>query len=152
MVAEFKSHVLRRDEKGFANVPFKRLMLAGVGGGLVYTLGKFVLPDASIPVALGVGLLLIVLTSPRGGIPRWQRMLFSMRGRLMLAAAGQPDSLMGQLGKLLDISTQWVRLEAALLFTPPTVETEANLAEWITFARAADADRGDGLEFVEVRS
>lgn len=33
MVAEFKSHVLSRDEKGFMGIPFKRLLLAG--GGVV---------------------------------------------------------------------------------------------------------------------
>ena len=45
MAAELKSHVLLREEKGFLGIPFKRLLLAGVGGGLVYTLGKIALPD-----------------------------------------------------------------------------------------------------------
>ncbi|MBE7511458.1 MAG: hypothetical protein HS103_01400 [Anaerolineales bacterium] len=151
MVAEFKSHVLSRDEKGFMGVPFKRLMLAGVGGGMVYTLGKFALPDVAIPVALLVGVLLVILTAPRGGIPRWQRLLYSVRGSLMLGAAQQPHSLTGSVGKLVEIPTDLARLDSAMLFTPPATEIEANLAEWVTFAQAADADRGDGLEFVEVR-
>jgi hypothetical protein len=151
MVAEFKSHVLSRDEKGFMGVPFKRLMLAGVGGGITYTLGKFALPDFAIPVALLVGLLLVILTAPRGGIPRWQRMLYRMRGSLMLASAQRPSSLTGSLGRLVEIPADLVRLDAETLFTPPAAEGEANLAEWVTFAQAADADRGDGLEFVEVR-
>ena len=38
MAADFKSHVLMRDEKGLFGIPFKRLLLAGVGGGLTYTI------------------------------------------------------------------------------------------------------------------
>ena len=38
MAADFKSNVLLRDEKDFFGVPFKRLLLSGVGGGLTYTL------------------------------------------------------------------------------------------------------------------
>ena len=34
MAADFKSHVLLRDEKGLFGIPFKRLLLAGVGGGI----------------------------------------------------------------------------------------------------------------------
>ena len=45
MSADFKSHVLRRDEKGFFGIPFKRLLLAGVGGGLTYTLVNLAGPD-----------------------------------------------------------------------------------------------------------
>lgn len=149
MVAEFKSHVLSRDEKGFMGVPFKRLMLAGVGGGITYTLGKFALPDFAIPLALLVGLLLVILTAPRGGIPRWQRLVYQVRGSLMLAAAQRPASLTGNVGKLVEIPADLVRLDAETLFTPPAAEVEANLAEWVTFAQVADADRGDGLEFVE---
>ncbi len=52
MVAEFKSHVLSRDEKGFMVIPFKRLLLAGVGGGLIYTFAKVAASDWSIPLAI----------------------------------------------------------------------------------------------------
>ena len=31
--ADFKSHVLRRDEKGIFGIPFKRLLGCGLGGG-----------------------------------------------------------------------------------------------------------------------
>ncbi len=40
MAADFKSHVLMRDEKGFMGIPFKRLLLAGVCGGLTYTIAR----------------------------------------------------------------------------------------------------------------
>ena len=151
MVAEFKSHILRREEKGFAGVPFKRLMLAGVGGGITYTLGKFALPDTALPVALVVGLLLVVMTAPRGGIPRWQRMLYRLRGSLILAAAIRPASLPGQIAHLLEVSPALARLDGTALFAPQITVVQADLAEWITFAQAADADHDDGLRFVEAR-
>ena len=50
MSADFKSHVLLRDEKGFLGIPFKRLLLAAVGGGLVYTIVRFASAGASVPV------------------------------------------------------------------------------------------------------
>lgn len=150
MVAEFKSHVLRRDEKGFAGVPFKRLMLSGVGGGLVYTLGRFAVPDVAIPLALAVGLLLVALTAPRGGIPRWQRLLYRLRGSLLLAAARRPESLAGRLGRLAELPAELARLDGAALFAPPLAALEGDLAEWVTFALPADADRDDGLELLEV--
>jgi hypothetical protein len=151
MVAEFKSHVLSRNEKGFLGVPFKRLLLAGVGGGICYTVGKLALPDVAIPLAFGMGLLLVILTAPRGGIPRWQRLVYQVRGGLMLSAAQSPVSLAGSIGKLVELPADLAHLDAETLFAPPAVDVEANLAEWVTFAQAADADRGDGLELVEVR-
>ena len=36
MVAEIKSHVLRRDEKGMFGIPFKRLLGAGIGAVVVF--------------------------------------------------------------------------------------------------------------------
>lgn len=44
MAADFKSHVLLRDEKGFFGIPFKRLLLGGVGGGLTYTVFNLAMP------------------------------------------------------------------------------------------------------------
>lgn len=150
MVAEFKSHTLSRDEKGFAGVPFKHLMLAGVGGGITYTLGKFIFPDWAIPLAFGVGALLILLSATRGGIPRWQRMLYQVRGGLMLASVQQPEGLRGRLARFLELPNHLVKLDGQRLFQPPA-PSKGSWAEWLTFAQAADADRGDGLEFVEVR-
>ena len=59
MAAEFKSHVLRRDEKGLFGIPFKRLLLGGVGGGLTYTLTNLALPGWSIPLAIITALLIV---------------------------------------------------------------------------------------------
>lgn len=149
MVAEFKSHVLARDEKGFVGIPFKRLLLAGVGGGLVYTLGKIAFPEWAIPAAIVAGVLFIFFSALQGGIPRWQRMLYQIRGNLMLTAAHSPQSLSGNAAKLLELPAELVKLDAASLFAPPLEMGEANLAEWVTFAQSRDADHDDGLMFLD---
>ncbi len=148
MVAELKSHVLLRDEKGFLGIPFKRLLLAGVGGGLVYTLGKLALPDWAFPLAAGVGLLFLYSTAPQGGLPRWQRLLYRLRGSLMLAAARRPDSLPGQIAGLLELPSELAGVDGDALYAPARAASTVDLAEWVTFARAEDADREDGLALV----
>ena len=60
MAADFKSHILSRDEKGFGGIPFKRLLFGGIAGGFTYTVCRFVLPDIAIPVGIVVAILLIV--------------------------------------------------------------------------------------------
>ncbi len=152
MVAEFKSHVLSRDEKGFMGIPFKRLLLAGVGGGLVYTFAKIAISDWSIPLAVAAGIIFILLTSPQGGIPRWQRFLYYMRGSLMLLAERHPESISGSAARMMELPAELVALDAGVIFAAPTLLTEANLTEWVTFAQAEDADRDDGLVFVDAPS
>jgi hypothetical protein len=149
MVAEFKSHVLSRDEKGFLGIPFKRLLLAGVGGGLVYTFAKIAFSDWSIPLAVAAAITFILLTAPQGGLPRWQRFLYYVRGSLMLLAARSPDSPLGGVAQTLELPAELVALDAGVIFAPPTRLTEADLTEWVTFAQAEDADRDDGLVFVD---
>jgi hypothetical protein len=141
--------VLLREEKGFLGIPFKRLLLAGVGGGLVYTLGKLALPDWAFPLAVGVGVLFLYSTAPRDGLPRWQRLLYRLRGSLMLAAAQRPNSLPGQIAGLLELSSERVAVDGTSLFAPERSTATVDLAEWVTFAQAQDADRDDGLVFVD---
>jgi len=86
MSAEFKSHVLMRDEKGFFGIAFKRLILAAVAGGLAYSVSRFGAPGAAIPLGIGVALLVLVMSGTRGGLPLWQRLLLRGRGSLLLAA------------------------------------------------------------------
>jgi len=149
MAAEFKSHVLSRDEKGLMGIPFKRLLLSGVGGGLVYTLAKVVAADWSIPLAIAAGIACIFLTAPQGGIPRWQRLQYGMRGSLMLLAARSPDSASGSIARMLELPAELVVLDGGAIFAPAIITTEANLTEWVTFAQAEESDRNDGLVFVD---
>ncbi len=148
MAADFKSHILSRDEKGFSGIPFKRLLLGGIGGGFAYTLCRFALPDLAIPLGVAVALILIVFTSPRGGLPLWMRLGFSLRGSILLASTTNPTGVAAELAKMLSLSTDTAVLDSNRVFAPPAGLIEVDLSEWVTFARARDLDRGDGLVFV----
>ncbi len=148
MAADFKSHILSRDEKGFAGVPFKRLLLGGIVGGLSYTLCRLVFPGFAVPVGGIIALLIIVLTAPRGGLPLWMRLWLTMRGALLLAAVLKPTSLAAELARTLNLPTDLAVLEGSTVFAAPTGLSEVDLSEWVTFARPRDLDRGDGLVFV----
>lgn len=149
MAADFKSHVLLRDEKGMLGIPFKRLLLAGVGGGLTYTLCNMVMPSGSIPTGVVFAVIMLVMTGTRGGLPLWQRLIYQVRGSLLLAAARDTQSFWGSLAKALDLPTDLVKLDAAVVFAPTQPNYDIDMREWVTFARAAEADRDDGLVFVD---
>lgn len=146
MSAEFKSHILRRDEKGFFGVPLKRLLLAGVGGGLGYTLVQMLLRQGSIPFGMGLAVLLLILTGTRGGIPLWQRIGYALRGSLLIAAARRPNSLFAKLAATWRLSLQTILLDSAMLFTSDD-DRGIDLREWMTFVHARDAE-ADGLSFL----
>ena len=109
MAADFKSHVLLRDEKGFFGIPFKRLLLAGVGGGLTYTFFNIAMPNWSIPAGAVLAVFVLVMTGTRGGLPLWQRLMYRMRGSLLLAAARDTQGLFGSLAKSLELPVELVR-------------------------------------------
>ncbi|MFQ3660411.1 MAG: hypothetical protein SNJ54_15790 [Anaerolineae bacterium] len=146
MAADFKSHVLRRDEKGLFGIPFKRLLLAGVSGGMAYTLFNLAVPSWSLPVAVATALLTIALTGLRGGIPLWQRLIYRLRGTLLLIAARYPRSPIGHLTQTLELPVELARLDGARVFAPPSPNLDVDLREWITFAHAQEPD---GLVFVD---
>ena len=93
MAADFKSHVLLRDEKGFGGIPFKRLLLGAVSGGFAYTLFRLAAPSTAIPVGVIVAVLGITLTSLRGGLPLWLRLWLHLRGSLLLNATAHPTGV-----------------------------------------------------------
>ncbi len=146
MAVDFKSHVLRRDEKGLLGIPFKRWLGAGVGGGLAYTLMGVFISAYAIPFGLVFALCIIILTAQRGGIPLWQRLQFRIRGRLLIIAETYPDSLVAQVVELLDLPANLVRLDGTSVFAPPHAHHDIDLREWITFAHAGEQD---GLTFVD---
>ncbi len=149
MAADFKSHVLLRDEKGFFGIPFKRLLLAGVGGGLTYTLCNIVLPAWAIPAGAALAVVSLVMSGTRGGLPLWQRLLYRVRGSLLLAAGRDAQGLFAGLAKSLELPVELVRLDAAVVFAPAQPSYDIDMREWVTFARAAEADHDDGLVFVD---
>lgn len=149
MAADIKSHVLRRDEKGFMGIPFKRLLLGGVSGGMTLILARFVIGNLAFLLAAITFVLALALTGSRGGLPLWQRLVYRVRGNLMLAAERKPNSLAGRLGTLFEMPTGLGTLDAETVFAPPEGEIEADMTEWITFARADEADHDSGLVFVD---
>ncbi len=148
MAAEFKSHVLRRDEKGFLGIPFKRWLLSGVGGGLLFAFGSFALGTWSIPVGIAAVIIILVFTGERGGMPLWLRLLFHWRGALIIAAARRPDGLAPRIARLLEVPVESVVLvEGDRLFDPPAQVSGGDFTEWITLVDPHTED--DGLVFVE---
>ncbi len=146
MAADFKSHILRRDEKGLFGVPFKRLLLGGVGGGLTYTIFNLAVPGWSIPIAVVTALAIVILTGLRGGVPLWNRLIYRLRGTLLLVAARHPRSAIGQLTQALELPVELVRLDGSRVFAPPSANLDIDLREWITFVHAGEED---GLIFVD---
>lgn len=149
MSADFKSHVLMRDEKGFAGVPFKRLLLVGVSGGMSYTLIRIAVPGWAVPAGIAVTLLTLILSATRGGLPLWQRLLYHARGSLLLAAVRHPDGMFASLARTLDLPIHLARLDSRQIFAPLVAHHEVDMREWVTFAHAKDADHEDGLVFVD---
>src|SRR5689334_23300178 len=97
---------MRRDEKGMFGIPFKRLLLAGCGGGMILVLSRIPCPDLSLPFGLIGVIALIWLTAPLGGIARWQMLLLDWQWRLMTAPVLAPGSMLGQLARLLQLAVQ----------------------------------------------
>lgn len=149
MAADFKSHVLLRDEKGVLGIPLKRLLLSGVGGGLTYTVFNIALPNASIPTGFIFAVFTLVMTGTRGGLPLWQRLMYRLRGTVLLAAARDNQSVFGSIAKALELPVELVKLDGAVVFAPAQPNYDIDMREWVTFARTSEADQDDGLVFVD---
>ena len=148
MAANFKSHVLLRDEKGFFGIPFKRLLLTGVSGGMGYTLVRMAAPELSVVAGIVLASAALFLTGLRGGLPLWQRLVYRVRGTFLLAAVQDRKGLLGQAARALDLPVDLVRLDAAVIFAAAQPTYDLDMREWVTFARTVESDRDDGLVFV----
>lgn len=147
MVAELKSHVLRRDEKGMFGIPFKRLLGAGVGAVVIFMVARIVFPIGAIPFGLVGFIGLLILSAQSGGLSLYTRLLYRVRGWFIIVAASQPDSLIAQVAETLELPTHLVMLDGAQVYAPPEKAVEVDLSQWETYA-APDED-GQGLVFVE---
>jgi hypothetical protein len=149
-VTTFKSHILRRDEKGMFGIPFKRLLGAGLGGGLIITLTKIPLPSLSIPLGMVGAVLILILTTPRGGIPRWQQMFYEWRWRLKVAALSAPHSLLGNVGLMFQLPAETTSIDGDGVFNPTDeAAPRTNLTDWVSFANPTDADHDEGMVFIK---
>jgi hypothetical protein len=141
MVADFKSHILRREERGAFGIPFRRLLFAGMAGGITYALLQGFGTLTGVPFALVVGVAFLILTAPQGGIPRWQRVAFGVQGWLMLVALNAPESLPGRAARLLRLSGQELVLDGETLFcADDEADTQAVLRDWVVYTRASATD------------
>ncbi len=144
--ADFKSHVLRREEKGMFGIPFKRLLFSGLGGGLIMSITKIPFPDLSVALGIAGAIALIILTAPRGGIPRWKVIVHDWRWRLITAAVLAPSSLMGSLGKAFQAPAEPLDIDGNTLFNAEDENApRTELTDWVSYARLSDVHTGDGL-------
>ena len=148
MAANFKSHVLLRDEKGFFGIPFKRLLLTGVSGGMGYTLVRMASPELSVVAGVVLALAALFLTGLRGGLPLWQRLLYQVGGVLLLAATYEPTSNLGKLATALELPSGLAQLDGAAIFASIQSDVGIDLREWTLFTSPVEADHDDGLRFV----
>jgi len=133
--AEFKSHVLKRDEKGFFGIPFKRLLGCGLGAGALLTGLRMVLPDLAAIISAVSFVVLLVLTAPRGGIARWQQLLYALRWWLLSASALTPKSVAGQFARALGVPGESLDIDAAVLFQADDDAPRTDLSDWVSFSK-----------------
>ncbi len=148
MTATIKSHVLRRDEKGMFGIPFKRILLVLMVGGMSFSVLKLFVGEVAWVFALGIAIATLVLSAPHGGIPRYQRVIFGIRGNMMMAAHRSPRSLYGQLCQLLDLPVDDMAiLDGEQIFKTPEakVDDENALHEWEFFSIPESARPGAGF-------
>jgi len=155
--ATFKSHILKRDEKGVFGIPFKRLLGCGLGAGALLTILRTVAPDLSVIISAVSLLTLLVMTAPRGGIARWKHLLYGMRWRLLTAASLAPKSIAGQVARVLGVPHEGIDIDADALFRSDDDAPRTNLSDWVSFAQplATDAlavEATPGLTLKEVLS
>lgn len=142
--ATFKSHILRRDEKGIFGIPFKRLLGCGLGAGALFTGMRMAMPDMALPGGAVALILLLVFTAPRGGIPRYKHIIYETRWRLISAASLTPGTPAGKLGKALGLPAEEIDIDAGALFNREDADAPRTaLTDWVSFTRASDIDTNE---------
>lgn len=149
MVAQFKSNVRRREEKGLGSVSMKRLIFCGVVAVPPFMLLRFTpLAPVAMPLLLANFIALLILTGERGGVPLWARLLANWRGALVLASARHPASLRAWLARALNLDAASARLQSAVLF-PMSGATVDHHDRWSLYGSLHEAETSAGLHFVE---
>jgi hypothetical protein len=127
-------------------IPFKRLLLAACGGGMILVLSRIPFPDLSLPFGLIGVIALIWLTAPQGGIARWQMLLLDWQWRLVTAPVLAPGSALGHLARLLQLAVQSPDVTGEAIFAPDEdAAARTDLADWALFSAPWAVDQGDGL-------
>jgi hypothetical protein len=128
-------------------IQFKRLLGAGIAGVIVFMVARFAFPVGALPLG-GLGFIgALILSARRGGLTLYTRLLYRVRGWLIIAAASQPSGKLAQLVDLLELPTHLVLLDGALVFAPHEQVQEVDLSQWETYATPDEG--GQGLVFME---
>src|SRR5258708_12108285 len=148
--ATFKSNILVREGKGFFGIPFKRIMLAFMSGALIYMISNFIVGGFSLVCGVVCGVLTVILTGPQGGIPLWQRLMYRLRGWLIMAQVDAPGSTAASLGKLLELHTDALVFSGDDLFRVPDDEAEVlDWSEWLAFTHPPQPRTDPALQLLE---
>jgi len=137
MTISLRSNVTRRDEKGMFGIPFKRLIAAGVSGGMVIATLQNVLGTASLGLAAVTVILALILTASRGGIPAWRRSLYGLQAQFLMAAT-RPESMLHPLARLFNVSSDGVILNGAELFGAKETKALTHASEWVVYSSPQD--------------
>jgi hypothetical protein len=148
-VARFKSHVLRRDEKGMFGIAFKRWLAAGCVAGFAMVISRMFVGDLATLVAIASGIAGIRLSAQRGGLPRWRIVLLDWQWRLLAAKLFTPNSFLGVLAGLVQLPIESMDVDAESIFMPTTENTRTRLVDWVSYSDADLSDEGDGLIFID---
>jgi len=117
MTATIKSRVLVREEKGMGGVSMKRLVFCGMGAGIAYlVINLSSLSVCSIPALFVSFALLIYLSGNRYGVARYQWLLLTARGRLLLTAYRYPAGLVAKVCDLLQLNVRITVIHGMDLF------------------------------------
>ena len=148
MTVDLKSHVLRRNEKGFFGIPFKRLLASGMAGGMTLVTTQNISGSAfSFVMAVAVALGTLIMTASRGGVPLWKRLIYGFQARLIRASVGN-NPIIAQFCALLKIAHDSTALDGAQLFSSHHTDQLTRPQEWIVFANLDD----HGLALVDTPS
>ena len=144
----FKSHVLRRDEKGIFGIPFKRLLGCGLGTGALFTGLRLALPDYAFIISAVTFLALLFLTTPSGGVARWRHIALGVQWQLLSAVTITPNSAAGQMGRAFGLPAGQIDLDAETLFKNNEDEApRTTLTDWVSFSSPSAANNS-GLTFI----
>jgi hypothetical protein len=150
MAAHFKSNIRLREEKGFGSISMKRLIFCGVGAVLIFMLVRLTpLAGLSLPALVGVFAGLLLLSSARGGLPLWQRVMLGWRGGIVLRAAKHRDGLGAHLAQVLSLNPAVVQVRGERLFAASMQAADGDPGEWTLFASLNELEGTGGLRLVE---
>lgn len=118
MTARFKSHILKREERGLFGLTFERLMAIGGGGFAGYVLAKALQLTGiwmAPPILIGLAFTAYWLSEP-DGVPRYLSFFAAQKALLLLAARKRPQSLRGLFVKTFAFDTQGLLLDGENLY------------------------------------